>query len=108
MKTTNPTTTIETWMPEARQFATQCWCDPETSDRIMDTELCEAVARRIAVWMDSAAQFGRNADFYHGIVTQIGEMFGDAAKTSNDGSVQEDVLALKVPELVKKLLSEHL
>lgn len=51
-------------------------------------------------WIETARQTQRNCDFYRGIVTQIGETFGEAAKTSDDGSVQQDVLALKVPELV--------
>lgn len=93
------------FIEEARQQAAQCWCDPETQDRVMDPALCEAVAKRIAAWMDTCAQAYRNADFYRGIVTQIGEMFGVAAKTSDDGSVQQDVLALKVPELVADLIA---
>lgn len=51
-------------------------------------------------WIETARQHARNEDFYRGVVRQIGELFGDAAKTSDDGSVQQDVLALKVPELV--------
>lgn len=93
------------FMAEARQQAAQCWCDPETQDRVMDTALAEAFAKRIASWMDTSAQAYRNTDFYRGIVTQIGEMFGEAAKTSDDGSVQQDVLALKVPELVADLVA---
>ena len=45
----------------------------------------------------------RATDFYRGIVTKIGNMFGDAARTSDDGSVQENVLAIKVMELVGEL-----
>ena len=29
------TTTLETWMPEARQMAAQCWCDDETIDEAL-------------------------------------------------------------------------
>lgn len=89
------------WMPEARQLAAQCWTDVETSDRTMDTALAEAVAKRIAAWMSSAAEFSNNVEFYRGIVHKIGDQFGAAAKTSDDGSVQDHVLALKVPELVE-------
>lgn len=71
----------------------------------MDTRLANAFVQRLAAWMDSAAQFHRNEIFYHGIITEIGEMFGVAAKTSDDGSVQENVLALKVPELVRAKLA---
>ena len=44
------------WMDEAKEIAAQCWCDPETKDRIMDPALATAVAKRIAAWMDTAAQ----------------------------------------------------
>lgn len=67
----------------------------------------KAAARIIAerdAWETTAAQNQRNCDFYQGIVTQIGEMFGEEAKTADDGSVGDSVLALKVPELVAKLL----
>lgn len=57
-------------------------------------------------WIEEAAMYSRNADFYRNIVIEIGEMFGDAAKTSDDGSLQEGILALKVPELVRESLKE--
>lgn len=44
------------WMPEALAIAAQCWCDPQTQDRVMDPTLAEAVARRIAAWMQTAAR----------------------------------------------------
>src|SRR5690554_3381741 len=56
-------------------------------------------------WRECAAQYARNAEFYRDIVHQIGEMFGEGARTSDDGSVQEDVLALKVPEIVEALVA---
>jgi hypothetical protein len=55
-------------------------------------------------WEESAAQFARNTDFYRGLVVRIGEMLGDEARTADDGSVYEDVLCIKVPELVEKAL----
>jgi predicted butyrate kinase (DUF1464 family) len=91
-------------MPEARQLAAQCWCDVETEKIEMDTALAEAVAKRIAAWMSSAAEFSNNAEFYRGIVHKIGDHFGAAARTSDDGSVQDHVLALKVPELVDQAI----
>jgi hypothetical protein len=42
-----------------------------------------------------------NSDFYRALIRMAGEPFGIEAKTSDDGSVQEDVLVMKVPELVK-------
>jgi len=94
-------------MELARQLAAQAWCAPETSSIEMDVRLAEAFASVLAGWLDTAAQMQRNADFYRGIVVQVGELFGTAAKTSDDGSVQEDVLALKVPELVAAAIAER-
>ena len=91
------------FIDEARQLAAQCWCDDETKDRVMDPALCEAVAKRINSWMCDAAQYLRNQQFCHGLIVKIGEKFGKPAYTSDDGSVQQDVLALKVPELVDQL-----
>lgn len=53
-------------------------------------------------WERTAAEFARNADFARGLLVQIGEMFGVKAMTSDDGSVQDRVLLLKVPELVRE------
>lgn len=58
------------------------------------------------VWEVVARQYLINADFYRGIVTAIGNEFGSEAYTSDDGSVQDHVLATKVPELVKALMEE--
>ena len=56
------------WMEEARQLVAQCWCDEETKDHVMDAALAEAIAKRIAAWMDIASQNQRNADYYHELV----------------------------------------
>lgn len=51
-------------------------------------------------WYDTAAQMSRNSDYYRGLVIQIGKMLGDEAYISDDGSVQDDILCAKIPELV--------
>jgi len=91
---------ISIWIDEARGLAAQCWCDPETEDRIMDAALCEAVARRIATWMETAAQNQRNTDYYRGLLVKCGEAISDKAYIADDGSRSEDVLCAKIPELV--------
>jgi hypothetical protein len=58
-------------------------------------------------WEDTAAQFLRDSEFWHGLVTQIGERFGIEAPTANDGTVYDSVVAMKVPELVERLLEER-
>ena len=67
----------------------------------LQAELKQANAERDN-WRETAAQNQRNTDFYRDLITKMGEQFGVAARTSDDGSIQEDVLALKVPELVTK------
>lgn len=54
-------------------------------------------------WKESASH---DADFYRGIVTRIGELYGDAAKRCDDGSMSKDVLALVVPELVETSVNQ--
>lgn len=53
---------------------------------------------------EEARHYQDGQEFYRGIVTQIGELFGDSAKTSDDGSFQDHVLALQVYPLVKQAL----
>ena len=95
------------WMEEAMMFAAQCWCDPETEHLIMDPVLAEAVAKRIAVWMETAAQNQRNTDYYRGLVERCGKAIGKAAYTQDDGGITEDVLCAKVPKLVEYMIAYH-
>ncbi len=68
-------------------------------------ETLEQAIRERNGWCSAAAQHLRNEEFYRGIVCQIGDMFGVAARTSDDGSVHDGVLALRVPELVSAALA---
>ena len=95
---------MEQYMEQARMLAAQCWCDKETSGTEMDTVLAEAIARRISIWMETAYQMARNADFYRGILDECAKHFGEAAYTADDGTVMGEPLLLKVPELVAALV----
>lgn len=77
------------------------WVEPASSPDYVATLRAERDG-----WQRTAAEFHRNAEFYRGIVTQIGAPFPDAY-VSDDGTVQEDVLALKVPEIVEQLRAER-
>lgn len=59
---TNPT--IETWLPEARQMAAQCWRDDTTKNVDMNPALAEVVAYKIAAWMDTGAFHARNEAYW--------------------------------------------
>ena len=67
----------------------------------------EGAKLRAKAWEETAQQHARNEAFYRGLIEQIGDLFGVAAKTADDGSVMEDILALRVPELVKAERAEH-
>lgn len=62
-----------------------------------------AIAERNA-WVETAATFSLNEDYYRSLVIAIGEMLGDDAYIADDGSRSEDVLCAKVPELVASRL----
>lgn len=93
----------ELWMPEARHAAASCWCDDETKSIVMDPILAEAVAKRIAAWMATSAQAYKNVDYYRGLVIRCGNAIGPKAYICDDGSVSDDCLCAKVPELVEEI-----
>jgi hypothetical protein len=97
---------VETFMEEARMLAAQCWCDDETKNRVMDPKLAEAVAKRIAVWMDEYATMATNASFYRDLLMQCAHNLGslrEKAYIQDDGGVVDEPLVLKIPELVAEL-----
>jgi len=89
-------------MPEARQIAAQCWTDEETKDIEMDVVLAEAVAKRIAVWMEIAAQSQNNTDYYRNLLIRCGEAIGHEAYVQDDDGVCQDVLCAKIPEIIER------
>ena len=88
------------WMEEARGLAAQCWCDKETEHMEFDAVLAEAVAKRIANWMETAAQYHRNTDYYRSLIIRCGESIGEEAYIADDGTKSEDVLCAKVPGII--------
>ena len=96
------------WMEEARKEAGCCWTDRETRTLQMDTRLAEAVAKRIAGWMQIAAQESRNKDYYQGLLDKCGKSLGDDAYIQDDGGKVDEPLRAKIPELVAKLVEDKL
>lgn len=56
--------TIDTWLPEARQMAAQCWCAETTKHIEMNAALAEEIAWKIAAWMETAAFHARNEAYW--------------------------------------------
>jgi len=59
--------------------------------------------RQVMNWRDIANQYCRNQTYYAGLIDRIGRLFGAAAHTADDGSLQDSILRAKVPELVEFL-----
>jgi hypothetical protein len=70
----------------------------------MTVQRDDALLARTA-WKETAAQHCRNEDYYRGLLDEIGNILGPEAFVSEDGSVQEDVVRAKLPELVRRRLS---
>jgi len=94
-------------MEDSRMFAAQCWCDEETKHKEMDVVLAEAVARRIAVWIQSSSCAMNGMELYRDLLDKCAAHIGVEAYTSDDGSVQDEPVRLKVPELVAALVSAN-
>ena len=104
-------------MQKCMELAAQVWRKPSCSRIAMDIDLCKEFAEtlhtelnreegRMKGWEETTKQMCDNASYYRGLVVKIGEMFGDAAYVSDDGSKQIDVLCAKVPELVYAALQK--
>lgn len=65
----------------------------------------EQLQRERDAWEESAAQFCRGAEYYRGLLDRIGRAIGPEAHVADDGSVSEDVLRAKVPEIIEKRLA---
>lgn len=53
------------------------------------------------------AKYVDDMDFYRSLLINIGEIIGQAAYISDDGSKQEDVLVTKLPQLVYGIVSAN-
>jgi len=93
---------------EAAQTALSCWQDEDTKDIPCNPVLAEAVAKRIAFFMQTAGRAYEGAAYYRGIIDQCGAHIGIEVFTADDGAIQEDVLAAKLPGLVKTLANRPL
>jgi hypothetical protein len=74
-------------------------------------ELQEMIAQRDdallarSAWKETARQHCQNEEYYRGLLDEIGNILGPEAFISDDGSVQQDVVRAKLPELVRSRLS---
>ena len=56
-------------------------------------------------WQEVARMHAKNEEYYRGLVVQIGDAMGHDAYVADDGTVSDDVLCAKVPELVVSMMT---
>jgi hypothetical protein len=72
--------------------------------------LCERLVkaeRERDAWKDSAARFSRSVDYYRDLLGAAAKQLGRDVFVSDDGSVQDEPLRAKVPEMVEALAKER-
>jgi hypothetical protein len=84
-------------------MAKKSWAE----ENLPNPKTLEQAIRERNNWCETAQQHCRNEDYYRNLVIKIGETLGPEAYVSDDGSVQQDVLCAKVPELVASRLSRQ-
>lgn len=52
-------------------------------------------------WEETARHYAAGQEYYQGLLDRIGQRLGSTAYAADDGSISEDVLRAKVPELVE-------
>ncbi len=75
-------------------------------DRHVATDNWERAIRERDGWEQTAAQQRDGAQYYRNLLVECGEAIGKEAYTCDAGTTQQDVLAAKVPELVRGLVSD--
>jgi hypothetical protein len=96
----------ETYRPEANEpDVLDRWAEAE-NDRVALLADREALVAERDNWIETARLHHKNAEYYRGLVIRIGEAIGSQSYVSDDGSVQQDVLCAKVPDLVEALVAE--
>jgi hypothetical protein len=67
-------------------------------------ETLEQAVRERNAWVESAAQFSHNEDYYRGLLDQIAAHIGPEAWKADDGSVPDDEpVRARLPDLVAAL-----
>ena len=86
------------------------WKEPETSHQEYDHQLAINISRQVRHeingWYDSAAMFHNNERYYRRLLEEIAGIVGVEAFTANDGTVYDNALCIKLPEIIRRLLSK--
>ena len=79
---------------------------PESGDltkAVDPADELEEQTRLAGAWEETARFHARNEAFYRGLLEQTAEHLGVEVRRCDDGSLAEDPLVLKIPDMVKAL-----
>lgn len=88
----------------AREIVGQCWCDKNTSGCVMNPDLAESFAKRLAVWIKSYEEAENSAVFYRNIIDKCLGYFGKESFVSDNRSIIQDHIRSKLPKLISKFI----
>ena len=54
-------------------------------------------------WIETARMFAHNADYYRGLLDRVASHLGSEVYLCDDGSVSDEPLRAKIPELVERM-----
>lgn len=81
-----------------------CACRKEQTQRVCRSH--EALRRERTSWESIATQHLQNEQFYRSLLEQVAAHLGPDVFISDDGSVQDSPLMLKIPELVAAIANK--
>jgi hypothetical protein len=69
--------------------------------------LLERIETERDQWMETAAAESRNTAYYRGLLDEVAAYLGPEVFISDDGTVNENPLRSKIPELVARLAASN-
>jgi hypothetical protein len=98
----------ETSLGSFARGAAECiWTELRHRDKPVDVELLESTARVIQSWISYAEYCDRELKKLERIVSDIGKMFGLAARISAGETFHDDVIPEKIAGLVQDALADR-
>lgn len=67
----------------------------------------ELLENSVESWRQAAEQHHRNEQWYRGLLVKLGQRLGEPVYISDDGSVNDEPLILKVVEQLERLINRN-
>jgi hypothetical protein len=87
----------------AREQIAQVWCHKKHKKKRFDAALANDLAVIVELWMETAANTMAAATMYRELLVKCGNLIGIESRLSDDGSLQDEPLPMRIPEVVAEL-----